>query len=163
MNNGTCIHYTGMLPAEGPHVCGAGVDMDAAFDDTKPGIFLRMPCVQFREVPAHGKGAYCKPGEPTKRIEIDRRDQVMVPCALRVEPTSEQVQAYRAETELELKKAMTAIRVAAEWRVKPKPAQDRREVVGCPVCKGHLHLSQSSYNGHVHGRCETEGCVSWME
>lgn len=29
--------------------------------------------------------------------------------------------------------------------------------------EGRLHLSQSSYNGHVHGRCETDDCVRWME
>jgi hypothetical protein len=28
---------------------------------------------------------------------------------------------------------------------------------------GWLHLSQSAYNGHVHGKCETDDCVSWME
>lgn len=53
--------------------------------------------------------------------------------------------------------------VVSKWRVKPKPAISRAEVIECPACKGRLHLSQSSYNGHVHGRCETESCVSWME
>ena len=53
--------------------------------------------------------------------------------------------------------------VVSKWRIKPKPKQDRREVIECPKCKGRLHLSQSSYNGHVHGSCETEGCVRWME
>lgn len=163
MTPGTCIHYTGMLPVNGPHVCGAGVDLDATFDDTTAGQWLRMPCIQFREVPAHGRGTYCKPGEPTKRVDIDRRGQVMIPCALREEPTAEQVQAAREQMDLSLKKAMTAIRLAAEWRVKPKPAQDRLEVVKCAVCSGRLHLSQSSLNGHVHGQCETAGCVSWME
>lgn len=33
----------------------------------------------------------------------------------------------------------------------------------CPVCNGRLHLSHASINGHVHGKCETEGCVAWME
>lgn len=33
----------------------------------------------------------------------------------------------------------------------------------CPACKGKLHLSHAAYNGHVHGNCETEGCLSWME
>jgi hypothetical protein len=60
-------------------------------------------------------------------------------------------------------KILTALKVAGEWRVKPKPPEDRHDVVVCPICKGMLHLSQSSYNGHVHGRCKTEGCVSWME
>lgn len=53
--------------------------------------------------------------------------------------------------------------VVGKWRIHPKPKLDRREVIECPKCKGRLHLSQSSYNGHVHGRCETEDCVSWME
>lgn len=33
----------------------------------------------------------------------------------------------------------------------------------CPVCNGTLRYSVASYNGHMHGKCETEGCVSWME
>jgi hypothetical protein len=33
----------------------------------------------------------------------------------------------------------------------------------CPVCKGKLHMSHAAYNGHCHGSCETENCLSWME
>jgi hypothetical protein len=49
----------------------------------------------------------------------------------------------------------------AAWRA--KPPKGKQEVIECPACGGRLHLSQSAYNGHVHGKCETEGCVSWME
>jgi len=49
------------------------------------------------------------------------------------------------------------------WREYPKPKSDRREVIQCPVCNGRLHLSQSSYNGHVHAHCETAECISFME
>lgn len=163
MSPGTCIHYTGLLFDKGTCTCRAGVDMRATFGDEKPGIFLRMPCIQFREVPAHGRGTYCKPGEPTIRKEMDRQDQIMIPCALRVEPTAEQVEKDRRDKDAAMQRTLAAIKVASQWRVKPKPAHDRREVVECPVCKGRLHLSQSSLNGHVHGKCETEGCVSWME
>lgn len=51
--------------------------------------------------------------------------------------------------------------VVAEWR-KRKPI-GKAEVIKCPACGGLLHLAQASTNGHVHGSCETEGCVSWME
>lgn len=51
--------------------------------------------------------------------------------------------------------------VVNAWRDK-KPF-GKQEVIECPKCKGRLHLSQSSYNGHVHGQCETKDCVSWME
>lgn len=51
--------------------------------------------------------------------------------------------------------------VVDEWR--KKLPYGKAEVIKCPECEGRLHLSQSSYNGHVHGKCETAGCVSWME
>lgn len=54
--------------------------------------------------------------------------------------------------------------VVAKWRTWSESNREgKREVIACPACKGRLHLSQSSYNGHVHGKCETEDCVSWME
>jgi len=34
----------------------------------------------------------------------------------------------------------------------------------CPGCgRGTLQYSVASYNGHMHGRCSTPGCASWME
>lgn len=34
----------------------------------------------------------------------------------------------------------------------------------CPVCnRGTLRYSRAGYNGHVHGKCSTDGCVAWME
>ena len=35
----------------------------------------------------------------------------------------------------------------------------------CPIpnCKGTLQYSVASYNGHMHARCTTGTCVSWME
>ena len=49
----------------------------------------------------------------------------------------------------------------SEWR-KEAP-QGKSEVIECPACNGKLHLSQSSYNGHVRARCETENCVNFIE
>lgn len=51
--------------------------------------------------------------------------------------------------------------VVDKWR--EKLPFGKSEVIECPVCKGRLHLSQSSHNGHVHGKCETPDCVAWME
>ena len=51
--------------------------------------------------------------------------------------------------------------VLSAWR--KKEPLGKQEVIECPACKGRLHLSQSAYNGHVHGHCMTPGCVSWME
>lgn len=38
--------------------------------------------------------------------------------------------------------------------------------IDCPVCGNPDCLSFSyagSYNGHIHAKCSTEGCVCWME
>lgn len=37
-------------------------------------------------------------------------------------------------------------------------------VIPCPICKsGKVNYSRAAYNGHVHARCSTAGCVAWME
>lgn len=163
MNPGTCIHYTGIAMATRDDCCRAGVNYHQAFDFTGIGVMFRLPCIQYRTLPASGNGTHIKAGEATVRKEIDRRGYTMIPCDKFQDPTPEEVELDRIESDASFERAMTAIRVASAWRVKPKPAQDRQEVVRCPICKGRLHLSQSSHNGHVHGKCETKGCVSWME
>lgn len=36
--------------------------------------------------------------------------------------------------------------------------------IACPCCDGgKLRYSVANYNGHMHARCSTNGCVSWME
>lgn len=36
--------------------------------------------------------------------------------------------------------------------------------IPCPSCEGgKLRYSVASYNGHMHGKCSTAGCVAWME
>ncbi len=166
MTPGTCIHYTGLQFVGGAYrsgCCRAGVNYYEKFNGKRDGIMLRMPCIQFRTLPTHGNGTYIRPGEETIRKEIDRRGETMIPCALYQEPTPEQVEEDRRETEKMFRNTMTAVEVSCTWRASPKPESDRREVIECPVCHGRLHLFQSAQNGHVHGNCETEGCVSWME
>lgn len=51
--------------------------------------------------------------------------------------------------------------IIGEWRNK-KPI-GKQEVIECPVCKGKLHLSQASYNGHIRACCETKDCVNFIE
>lgn len=35
--------------------------------------------------------------------------------------------------------------------------------IECPVCKGRLAWTRDSVNGHLHGQCETDGCLRWMQ
>lgn len=34
--------------------------------------------------------------------------------------------------------------------------------IECPVCKGQLAWVRAHHNGHLHGQCETDGCLRWM-
>jgi hypothetical protein len=122
-----------------------------------------MPCIQYRVLPAHGRGTYVEPGTASVRREVDRKGFEMTPCEHFREPTAEQVEQDRRETHAHLQRTLAAIRIAAQWRVAGRPEKPRAEVVECPCCQGRLHLFQSSMNGHTSGRCETAGCVSWME
>lgn len=157
MNHGQCIHFTGLMQDR----CAAGVCYREAFGGSD-GIFLRMPCIQFREVPKNRPGTLVRFGEETVRKEMDRRGEAMVPCALFQAPTDQQVQESREASDKATRGVVLALQVASEWAVKPKPPLDRHDVVECPSCGGKLHLHQSSYNGHVHGRCETPLCLHWI-
>ena len=108
-------------------------------------------------------GTHFKPGQETVLIPVDRRGETVIPCPNRVEPTDEQVKQYREESERHWLKTVAALKVATAWKVRPKPDHDREEIVDCPICKGKLHLRQSSYNGHASAKCETADCVEFME
>lgn len=60
-----------------------------------------------------------------------------------------------------------------EWNVhveiilaahKAIPKTGAAGTVECPKCKGKLNWTRAvGYNNHVHARCETPDCLSWME
>jgi hypothetical protein len=87
-------------------------------------------------------------------------------CPLREYPTPEQIEADIAAFE----KRMDDIRVAVPACREDAKAngfgkgRGGRGAINCPVCKtGKLHYSVAGYNGHMWGKCTTEGCMSWMQ
>lgn len=133
-----CIHFNGLREDTG--ACDAGVVYLTvkATDESIKG-FARYPC--FRE------------GEA-------------VPCAKRHFPTPEEVAAQVAEHNASWERLKLGIRAASDDAKKHgfKMGNAGRGVVPCPVCKaGELHYTVAAYNGHMHGRCTTPDCVSWMQ
>ena len=53
-------------------------------------------------------------------------------------------------------------KVEPEWENPTSKNKDARGEIECPACKGKLHYSIASYNGHIWGKCETEKCLEWM-
>lgn len=106
-----------------------------------------------------------KAGEPnmTPCIGGHKASDVLALCPHWIRRTREMGEKRADAVEAMMERMSIVMPVVDKWRTHPKPSRDRREVIECPKCKGKLHLSQASYNGHVHAHCETKGCVSWME
>jgi len=133
-----CQHYK---PLGANINCLAGVDIDKKFDSKTPGIFKRIPCHKGHE----------KYEDPTTE------------CVKWVRRTKEmgEDRANRVEKSFEMLAVAFADPSISDWR--NKEPIGKAGVIDCPVCKGKLHLSQAACNGHVHGKCETKDCLSWME
>jgi len=135
---GWCIHYRGITGPRGETVtsCEAGVDYEAW-----RGIgHDRQPC-------------FLDNGQ-------SRPDAAHCPHLRR--PSPEEIAAHEGWLKQRQKLLGSVMVGIADWRRAHK-GKSAREVIECPACKGRLHLSIAACNGHVHGKCETEGCVSWRE
>lgn len=150
MKEGQCRYFNGAQNK----LCSRGI----AYQQFRPGL----PCIQLMHKSARG-GTYLKAGEEPAHTYPFPGALPKERCPFYEEPTPEQVDADRRDMDAALERHRVAMKVASAWRVKPKPVCDRSETVDCPCCGGRLHLSQAAYNGHVHGHCETPGCVRWME
>lgn len=146
MKRDSCIHYTGCLNPRSP-TCKAGVNYREHAGGDGFGWVKRLPCFKLEN---------CDPA-------------AVVKCDQYREPTAEEIAAHEAEVQAAIAKLMTAYTgKVREWheanrwdRKNPKAATGK---VPCEVCgKGEIHLTMAAYNGHVWGKCTTEGCISWME
>jgi hypothetical protein len=138
---GWCIHYryNSRRKASEPDTCEAGVDYATFRNDRKN--LLHQPCF------------LTKTGESKPDA---------LPCEHLRRPTPEEIAAHECWLNSRMQLQATVMAGIAPWRAAHK-GKSASEVVECPACKGRLHLSIAAYNGHVHGHCETQGCVSWME
>jgi hypothetical protein len=138
---GWCIHY------RAPKIGGFG----NGHDDCEAGV----PFKTFEGVPFDYRPCFLDK-------DTGESKPVAVPCQHLRRPTPEEIATNRAWRDGRMAKLGTVMTGIMPWR-KAHKGKSASEVVECPACQGRLHLSISSYNGHVHGRCETPDCVSWME
>lgn len=115
--------------------CGVGVDLVAKVGPrTLDGWLQRIPC-------------RVENAEPT--FQCDQRD---VPAPA----TAEEI----AEAEEQLKQKLSQM-IQALATIAACPGS--QGIIECPACHGPLSWSRASLNGHVWGRCSTDGCLSWMQ
>lgn len=145
---GKCVHFNGTQNRR----CTAGIEYEVQFGKAA-GIFLRMPCLQSTGHRRDGKW---------ELRPVDRQGQQEIECPEFRLPTQAELDAAEREREESAARMRTVMAVVGEWR--RQPPKGKETVIPCPTgCGGKLHLSQSAYNGHVHGACSTRGCVAWME
>lgn len=130
-----CVHFCGI----GVECCKAGVHLRQTFDDSTPGIGLRIPCIQ------------------------DGKDSRMICEKLRL-PSPEELAAEEQKIDALLERYEKVGPMVNELKARHRNDPDGwAGVEKCPVCGGKLHLAISGYNGHAKGLCETDGCISFME
>jgi len=139
-----CQHYDpqpGSLLRKDVNWCKAGQDIEkVCVREGKPPFF--KPCIGGHDLP----------------------DPKAV-CPHWVRRTREMGEARADRVEASMNRMKLVGPVVAAWRTWTKKNRvAKQEVIDCPTkCGGKLHLSQAALNGHVCGKCTTEGCVSWME
>ena len=132
-----CKHYRAMAEHK---TCGSGVD----YAGLGPASISTLPCFW------------------------RRRDSATPPtlCHLAEYPTEDEIAAEDAEHAAafaRVTKARAAIvnHLGGPWK---KGVVGAGGSIDCPSCNGGiLHFMRSGYNGHIHARCNTAGCVNWME
>lgn len=141
MELGDCIHYQGTRED-----CKAGVNLRTLVGGPDFGWCTRLPC----------RSGWRKPDAAGK----------CVACTQYVGATQEDVDRHEAETKAMIQRANDEMEKVAPLVARIKKENKNRDVSAtdrCPICGKALYWSHARYNGHVHMKCETEDCVSFME
>jgi hypothetical protein len=137
MRMNDCKHWNGIQN----ETCRAGVNYRALAGEPLAGFVYRLPCHQFTTLL----------GKQRDPVACDQYRAV----------TAQEIREAEEQASQAFARLMTVLNGIAEWR--NRPPIGKQEIIVCPSCGGRLHLAQAASSGHVHGRCETNGCVQWME
>lgn len=137
-----CRHFVGIHHNT---CCKAGVNFRAHVGGPELGWVTRLPCVPLMST---GKA------------------EDVVPCEQRDVWTREEAERNIDAHERAIERFFSAHKAAkADAKVKGfRKGHAGAGELPCPVCDGGtLRYTVAAYNGHMHGRCSTANCVSWME
>lgn len=130
-----CKHYDGREIIVGRGKCRAGIDPCYSFNDgNRVGMLTRIPCLK-------------------TNTDAPR-------CHLVEFPTAEEVEAENAAFAAYLDDFLKHMPAARQAMI---ATGDDCGTVDCPKCGKGLRWSKARCNDHIHAKCETEGCLSWME
>ena len=85
------------------------------------------------------------------------------PCTRREWPSEEYIAAHLSEIDASEARMRQVAEVVERAALAHGRDEDWECDEVCPVCGKKLHLTFAAHNSHFWGRCETEGCLSWIE
>lgn len=133
-----CIHFNGLQHKK----CRMGIVYDEIDKDKRIACRAALPCIK-----------------PDKYLP---KGETQCHCPHVKFPTKEEVQAEIEAWDKEMKKITLGMKAVERIRDEYK-GKNYSGVIECPVCLGRLHVSHAACNGHIHAKCETPGCIAWME
>ena len=134
-----CKHFRGIQNK----LCAAGVNVRELTGGPDSGWAIRMPCLPSMD-------------RATISVTCDKF------CAMTREEAENELREEEEATARHIK-AMVAAHEDAKQRGFGRGRGGSGEVK-CPCCEtGNIQYAVASYNGHMHARCTTQNCVTWME
>jgi hypothetical protein len=96
-----------------------------------------------------------------QRMPCIKRNPDQMICDFYAEPTEKEIEEDNAWID----KAIQNIKIAMPLisKIKEEYPDGGIGTKDCPVCGDKFHFSVAACNGHVHGKCETDDCLSFME
>jgi hypothetical protein len=136
----TCDHYNGVqMLGRSQKKCGAGIDPIYSFcDGNSFGWVNKAPCF-------------------SRNADAPICPQAKFPTPSEIAEREAKFNAYLEDFMNWMPKARDAI-VALS-----KASKTNAGTIDCPKCKAELRWTLAPSNGHVHAKCQTEGCLQWME
>ena len=112
--------------------CKKGINYRKLAGEPREGYLARIPCAG---------------SSPLRKGNIS--------CELKENYTKEEILAQ--ETEMKIQSEMICKAINEIKKIKTQSGH-----IECPKCKNQLSFSVAKLNGHIWGRCKTEGCLAWM-
>ena len=133
----TCKHFNGVQNSR----CDADVNYRELAGPPNAGYVARLPCWV---------------------NSLSDKPQPKVTCEKFCLPSAQEINDWERYVQEHIKRQMKANPLIVAFKKEYK-GRSGSVVKTCPVCGGNLHMSIARYNGHVHGKCETDKCLWWME
>lgn len=137
-----CRHFNGIQH----DTCKAGVNYRQLIGGDDLGWALKIPCMP--------------------HLKMKHAKEPKVPCEKYCVMTKEEAEHF-AEDAINTHAKAFLSRVATQAHAEEmgfKEGNGGQSSIPCPACEtGTLRYSVASLNGHMHAKCSTINCVSWVE